>query len=262
MAERPDRDTGRIGLYLYAIGRGIDDDALAHTSGLREAPLRVLEHRGLAAVVSDVDLDEFGEDGLRRNLEDLHWLEDVARTHDAVVRAATGVGPTAPLRLATVCFDEDQVRSRVEQWHGPLVRALDRVDGRAEFSVKAYASLAEPAAAGSPAARSGPGAGAAYLQRRKEETRRREQSGQDAAHDAEELYSALSEHAVARRRLQPQDPRLTKHEGTMVLNAAYLIGADEPFADTVAAEASRWPELRVEVIGPWPPYSFATLEEQ
>ena len=262
MAERPDGDTGRSGLYLYAIGRGIDEEGLAHTPGLREAPLRVVEHRGLAAVVSDVDLDEFGEDGLRHNLENLHWLEDVARTHDAVVRAATAVGPTAPLRLATVCFDDDQVRARVEQWHDPLVRALDRVDGRAEFSVKAYASMTEPAAARSPAASTGPGAGAAYLQRRKEETLRRERAGQDAVHDAEELYTALAEHAVARRRLQPQDPRLTKHEGTMVLNAAYLVDAEEPFADTVAAAASRWPQLRVEVIGPWPPYSFATLEEQ
>ena len=253
---------GERGRYVYAVTRGLDPSSLAGTTGLDGRPLDLVRHRDLTAVVSDVDLEEYGEDGLRRNLEDLGWLEHVARTHDAVVRVAAGAGPTAPLRLATVCFDDDQVRSRVEQWHDPLVRALDRVDGRAEFSVKAYASLAEPAAAGSPAASSGPGAGAAYLQRRKEETRRREQAGQGAAHSAEELYTALAEHAVARRRLQPQDPRLTKHEGTMVLNAAYLIGADEPFTDTVAAEASRWPELRVEVIGPWPPYSFATLEEQ
>lgn len=251
----------RIGRYLYAIGRGIDEKEIAGTPGLRAAPLRVVEHRGLAAVVSDVDLDEFGEDGLRRNLEDLQWLEDVARTHDAVVRAATAVGPTAPLRLATVCFDDDQVRSRMDQWHAPLVRALDRVDGRAEFSVKAYAAQPEPAGRAAPAA-SGPGAGAAYLQRRKEETVRREMAGQDAARDAEELYTVLAEHAFAGRRLQPQDPRLTRHQGTMVLNAAYLVDADEPFADTVDGAVDRWPGLQVEVNGPWPPYSFATLEEQ
>ncbi|HET7357351.1 MAG TPA: GvpL/GvpF family gas vesicle protein [Nocardioidaceae bacterium] len=251
----------RSGCYLYAIGRGIDEEEIAVTPGLRAAPLRVVEHRGLAAVVSDVDLDEFGEDGLRRNLEDLHWLEDVARAHDAVVRAATAVGPTAPLRLATVCFDDDQVRSRMDQWHDPLVRALDRVDGRVEFSVKAYAAQPEPAGQAAPPA-TGPGAGAAYLQRRREETLRREQAGQDAAHDAEELYTVLGEHAVARRRLQPQDPRLARHEGTMVLNAAYLVDADEPFADTAEGAASRWAGLQVEVNGPWPPYSFATLEEQ
>jgi len=259
----PDRpDSGeRTGRYLYAIGRGIGGEGLAGTPGLRERPLRVVEHLGLVAVVSDVDLYEFGEDGLRRNLEDLRWLEDVARTHDSVVRAATAVGPTAPLRLATVCFDDDQVRARVDQWHDPLVRALDRVDGRVEFSVKAYASEPEPAGQATSAA-TGPGAGAAYLQRRKEETLRRERVGQDAARDAEELYAVLAESAVAGRRLRPQDPRLTGHQGTMVLNAAYLVDAGEPFADTAAQALSRWPELRVEVNGPWPPYSFATLEEQ
>ena len=255
----------RTGRYLYAIGRGIDEEGIARTPGLRAARLCVVEHRGLAAVVSDVDLDEFGEDGLRRNLEDLQWLEEVARTHDAVVRAATAVGPTAPLRLATVCFDDDQVRSRMDQWHDPLVRALDRVDGRVEFSVKAYAAQPEPAGQAA-TARSGPatgsGAGAAYLQRRREETLRREQAGQDAARDAEALYTVLSEHSVAGRRLQPQDPRLTRHEGTMVLNAAYLVDADEPFTDTVEQAVDRWPGLQVEVNGPWPPYSFATLEEQ
>jgi len=215
-------------------------------------------------VVSDVDLDEFGEDGLRRNLEDLQWLEEVARTHDAVVRAATAVGPTAPLRLATVCFDDDQVRSRMDQWHDPLVRALDRVDGRVEFSVKAYAAQPEPAGQAA-TARSGPatgsGAGAAYLQRRREETLRRRQADDVAARDADGLYDALAAVAVAGRRLRTQDPRLAHHVGTMTLNAAFLVDAGTDFAATVDDIADGHPRLRVEAAGPWPAYSFATLEE-
>ena len=249
------------GRYLYAIGRGLTTADLAGSRGLGDAPARVLEHRGLAAVISDVDLAEYGEEGLRRNLEDLRWLEQVARTHDTVVRAAAAAGPTAPLRLATVCFDDDQVRARIDEWHAGLQRALDRVEGRVEWSVKAFAPD-RPQRSEIPAgSATGPGAGAAYLQRRKEAMLRRQQAGQDEARDSEELYVALADHAVAGRRLHPQDPRLTGHEGTMTLNAAFLVEAGQDFAATVADIAAGRPSLRVETAGPWPAYSFATLEE-
>ena len=94
---------------------------------------------GLIAVVSDVDLVEFGEEGLRANLERLEWLEEVARGHDAVVQAVAALGPTAPLRLATICLDDGGVRRRLDEWYHALELVLDRVQGRMEWSVKAFA---------------------------------------------------------------------------------------------------------------------------
>jgi hypothetical protein len=45
----------------------------------------------------------------------------------------------------------------------------------------------------------------------------------------------------------------------MLLNAAYLLAADQAtdFNAAVAAQATAHPELRIELTGPWPPYSFA-----
>ena len=100
------------GRYLYAISRDLDPAALAEVPGLGDGRLDVLEHRGLSAVVSDVDLEEYGEEGLRRNLERLEWLEEVARRHDEVVHAVAEHGPVAPLRLATICLDDIGVRRR------------------------------------------------------------------------------------------------------------------------------------------------------
>ena len=64
--------------------------------------------------------------------------------------------------------------------------------------------------------------------------------------------------------MPPQDPRLSGHEGRMTLNAAYLIDvADaDAFAQAVERLAAAYPEARLSTAGPWPPYSFATLEEQ
>lgn len=255
-------DTG-TGRYLYAITRGVSGAALTGTGGLAEGALETVEHRGLVAVVSTVRLDEFGEEGLRRNLEDLAWLEKVARGHDAVVQAVAGLGPTAPLRLATICLDDDGVRARLDEWHDALTEVLDRVQGRMEWSVKTYArgGSAEPASATSPV--EGQGAGVAYLQRKRESTQRRMQAEERAHQVAEEIHAALGRHSVASRRLPAQDPRLTGHEGVMTLNGAYLVPVDESdaFAATLRALTEQHPEAHLEAGGPWPPYSFAVLEQ-
>jgi len=251
------------GRYLYAVSRGIAAADLAEVTGLDDGPLDVVEKDGLAAVVSDVDLAVYGEQGLREHLEDLTWLERVARRHDDVVHAVAQHGPTAPLRLATICLDDDGVRSRLAEWHDGLRQALDRVEGRSEWSVKAYARpRAATAGDGAPASTS-PGAGAAYLQRKRAQTDERRTAEEAGVTAATQIHAALGSTAVASRLLAAQDPRLTGHEGTMTLNGAYLV-ADQD-ADAFVAETQRQAaahdEVRLEVHGPWPPYSFATLDQ-
>ncbi|MGH3424769.1 MAG: GvpL/GvpF family gas vesicle protein, partial [Nocardioidaceae bacterium] len=118
------------GAYLYAVSRGVRADQLTDVRGIAGEQVRLVEHGGLGAVVSAVDLDEFGDEGLRRNLEDLAWLEQVARTHDAVVTQVSRLAVTAPLRLATICFDDDGVRGRLEEWQAALTTSLDRIEDR------------------------------------------------------------------------------------------------------------------------------------
>lgn len=215
-------------------------------------------------MVSDVGLAEFGEEGLREHLEDLQWLEEVARTHDRVVGELADLGPVAPLRLATICRGDVGVRARLEEWYDALTAALDRVAGRAEWSVKAYtvgsAEVQEEPTEASP---DDAGPGAAYLRRKRTLSERRLATRTDAAALARLIHDALAERSVASRRLPPQDPRLTGHEGTMTLNGAYLVPFDSaPAFEDVAGELSHlYPEARLEVQGPWPPYSFATLDE-
>jgi hypothetical protein len=251
------------GRYLYAVTRDLAAQDLAEVTGLDGGPLDVVEKDGLAAVVSDVDLAVYGEQGLREHLEDLTWLERVARRHDDVVHAVAQHGPTAPLRLATICLDDDGVRSRLAEWHDGLRQALDRVEGRSEWSVKAYARPRAAAAGDGTPATTSPGAGAAYLQRKRAQTDERRTAEEAGVTAATQIHAALGSTAVASRLLAAQDPRLTGHEGTMTLNGAYLV-ADQD-ADAFVAETQRQAaahdEVRLEVHGPWPPYSFATLDQ-
>jgi hypothetical protein len=253
---------GDAGTYIYAVGRELAAERMTSVRGLGGSELRLVEQDGLVAVVSTVDLDEFGEAGLRRNLEDLSWLEEVARGHDEVVRRAAEAAPTiAPLRLATICHTDEGVRRRLDEWHHDLVQALDRIEGHSEWSVKAYTT--PPAPMDDLGETELPGSGTAYLTRRRAQLARDEQAAVDSAVVADEVHSELAAGSVASRRLAPQDPRLSGHSGTMTLNGAYLVDSarSDSFHALVRDLAKRHPEIRLQLDGPWPPYSFATLDD-
>jgi hypothetical protein len=247
------------GRYLFAAARGLQESALAATPGLRGAPLEILQHRELQAVVCTVDLDEFGEEKLAQNLEDLSWLEDVARCHHDVVFAAATAGTVAPMRLVTICADDDSVRARIEAVYDDLSHALARVEGRSEWSVKLFAPRQEAPAA---SAAGRPTSGADYLRRKREQADARRSSSADSLRTAEEVHETLKTSVAAARVLPPQDPRLTGRTDTMILNGAYLVADEdgEGFAHLVERLAELHPTLEIELKGPWPPYSFATLE--
>ncbi|MBD2894213.1 hypothetical protein amrb99_31360 [Actinomadura sp. RB99] len=271
-----DHDTVGDGLavYLYGVARGLDPAALDGAAGVGGAPVRTVVRTGpagtLTALVSTVRLDQYGEAALRENLEDLAWLEETARAHHDVVDRAAHAAPTAPVRIATIYRDDARVAQVLDEQGDRFALALDRVAGRAEWGVKAYAhrealepaQAPEPAPVSEPAAsepRSGAGgAGTAYLRRRQDERRRRADAGRKVSEQAAAIHDGLAELAVAARHHPPQDPKLSGRDGVQILNAAYLLedGDAEAFAQAARAAGERWPGIEVEVTGPWPPYSF------
>lgn len=261
--------TGSEGIWLYAVtdAATVDDESarmtdIAGMTGVAGEPLRPVDVGSLTAVVGSVPLAVFGEQPLRQNLEDLDWLDGVARTHDAVVSALARRGPTVPMRLATVFLDDDRVRTLLEERRADLESALTLVAGRTEWGVKGYgdrealtAAVAEAGAADRP----GGGTGTAYLLRRRAQLTAQDTVEQEMAERVEKIHELLVREAAAGRRQPATDPALSRTKEWMVLNGSYLVDDDrsESFATTVSALGERFPGIRLELTGPWPPYSFA-----
>jgi len=267
--------TEEIGIWTHALVRDVRAEQLAGIDGVGGRPVRAVEHAGLTAVVSPVDLEEFGEGPLRRNLENLAWLEKIARAHHAVVDALARLGPVAPVRLATVYRGDAALREVLARHRDGFSAALDRVTGRVEWGVKAYATPVEPGKDADAGPSAGPGGndaggngaggagrGAAYLRRRRAQLSAREEGLQAALRSAEAIHTVLSQRAEAAQLHAPQDPKLSGEEGAMVLNGAYLIGQDraDAFAESVRDLADRHSGVRLQLTGPWPAYSFAVVE--
>jgi hypothetical protein len=249
-------------VYLYAVGGAALRTVLpTGLPGIGDAPVRVLVAGQLGAVVSSVDPQEFGAEPLRHNLEDLSWLAATARAHHAVVDAVWRREPVAPLRLATVYVDDDNVRAMLHDRQAAFLALLDRLRGRQEWGVKAFAMPDPEPEPDDDSAGAELGPGAAYLQR-KREVRGRTSRLRGKVHDAvEDLHRLLATSAQHSRRYVLQDPRLSGHPPDLVLNAAYLVEQSASSAFTKAVDGWRSPYLQVELTGPWAPYSFATLEE-
>jgi hypothetical protein len=248
------------GTYVYAVGRNLDEELLSGLEGVGGSAVRMIAHRELTAVVSTVDLEEFGESALRRNLEVLAWVEETARRHDEVVRRAAAITTAlAPFRLVTIYRSDDAACDRIEELYDDLVLALDRVDRRSEWSVKVFCRARSVPSATVEAASSG----VAYLERRRAEIRDRQQAAGEQQLLADQLFWDLVPGAAATRRLAPQDQKLTGRREPMALNASFLVDEEQStdFFELVNATRARYPSLDIEVNGPWPPYSFAVLDK-
>lgn len=233
------------------------------------APVEQLGTGGLSALVSRVPRSEFGEGPLRENLNDLAWLERAARAHELVLDQALASATIVPLRLCTLYETEDSVREMLTREQDSLALALDFLAGREEWGVKVLIDpelLAEEARAASGDAAAleqdmeTRGDGGAYMLRRRLERHVRELSGALAAQVAERVHTRLENWALDAVERQPQNRDLSKHEGEMVLNAAYLVTAERvgelrELVSTLEAEHSMF-GARIELTGPWPPYNF------
>jgi hypothetical protein len=259
--------TGRCLVWLYAVAPHSDEEAeTAAPTGVAGEPVRTIVSGDLTAIVGSVPLDVFGEEPLRRNFEDLDWLEATARAHDAVVSGAVRRGPAVPLRLATVFRDDERVRELLDERRADFAAALELVSGRTEWGVRAYGDRAVLTAAVAEAkAEAGTMTpGAAYLARRRAQLSAQETVERDAAERAAQVHERLLRRAAAGRCQPLTDPAVSGRRDWMVLNGTYLVDDDrtEDFTATVNALGAEFPGIRLELTGPWPPYSFAGVQRE
>ncbi|GFG53265.1 gas vesicle protein GvpFL [Mycolicibacterium agri] len=248
------------GVWAYAVVGGEDaGPRIAGLHGVAGEPVRVVWHADIAAVVGTVGLDQFGEDALRRNLEDLDWLAATARAHDAVISAIARFGPVVPMRMATVYLDDTRVAHLLQTRRDDFAAALRHVTGRAELGVKAYADPEIVAGAQESVPAGEKLSGTAYLMRRRRALTAREDAFRVASQHAERIHAELLAHAVDGKRKPASDRALSGRSDWTVLNGTYLVNVDDIDSFTEVADAldRDIPGIDVEVTGPWPPYSFA-----
>ncbi|MFJ9641522.1 GvpL/GvpF family gas vesicle protein [Streptomyces sp. NPDC101206] len=263
--------------YVYAVtppapGLG---ESLGGLAGVADSPVALLVPTAggtaapVAFVVSDVPRAEWAEEVLRERFEDLRWLEDTARAHHRVIEALAARTTVLPLRLATLYADRTRALQALEEQGQDFAGQLARLSAHTEYGVKVYVRPSPPAGTTAPAGPATPepaagpaqaGAGRAYLRARRAQHEAREGHYRQAQLAADRIAGIALRCAAQQVRHSPQaGPLAAGADGENVLNDAFLVPDDraEAFRAAVRGAAEDLPGIRLEVTGPWAPYSFA-----
>ncbi|MER5734901.1 GvpL/GvpF family gas vesicle protein [Streptomyces sp. NPDC002262] len=267
--------------YVYAVA-AVAPPLPALLSGIRgveDAPVALLAPREAAPgapafVAGRVPAAHWSEEALRTRFEDLAWLEETARAHHHVVEALTAHTTVLPLRIATLYRDDDRALAALREQRSAFAERLALLAGHTEYGVKAYVAPdpetpgpgtgAAPGEAAAPAGAAPSSPGKAYLQARRAQHHAREDRYRQAGRAAERIAATAARYATRAVRHPVQTGPLSRGErgerGENVLNDAYLVPDDlaDAFRAAVLRAVEDLPGVRVEVTGPWAPYSFAT----
>lgn len=246
-------ESAERGYYVYGIVGGSPDLGDLHGVDGASAVFTV-DEPGLHAVVSEVPLTEFGEEALRQRLEELPWLEEKVRAHEDVLEHAARQTSVLPFRFGTIYRSLDAVHELLQARHDALSTALGRLAGKREWGVTGILDRERLRASvedggGTATEPEGEPAGKAFFARKRAERDLEEQARALAGRLAADTHSRLA--AVADQAVR---------DGQGLLKASYLVDREREEAfraalDEVAAAGARY-GFRLELSGPWPPYSF------
>jgi hypothetical protein len=242
--------------YLYGIvPEQLPQDAHPMTAGVGDPPrpVRILRHRALAALVSDVSLPEVSSENLRLMRRNM-------KAHSAILNALVGRSTVLPVRFGVVFPDEPALIAKVlEPQQAVLKRYLAELEGAVEVTLKAtYIEdrvLAQVVSEQPQLVAHGRGSRATYQS--KLEMGRRIAAAIQARRDQEGQW------IVDKLRKSVRAIRINKTlSDLMALNASFLVDRErmpsfDKELERVHAQVGEY--IKLDCVGPLPAYSFVDL---
>jgi Gas vesicle synthesis protein GvpL/GvpF len=253
MASAKKKSSSAKGLYLYGVSRAEQKGKAAKASnpGIDGVnAVRTIACGEFLCWVSDVDHAGFAAE-MERNLENLEWLALHSVRHQQVVGEVAAREAIVPARFGTIFSGEAALQKNVLGRRAALKKVFDRVAGAEEWGVKVFAEKKPPTRPTE--ARSGKD----YLRQKAAQMRQRpERNDPELKEFAEALAKVSSETAPS--------GKVSGTQPSLLWQATYLVprGRRKPWEKVLGEFVERWDGLRrIEVSGPWPPYSFVSDAE-
>lgn len=250
-------------IYVYAISRDPVTPDCEAVDGSRRFGAASVD--ALSAVYTPVKDEEFSQETIDRRAADLEWLGAIGYRHQAVMSELMRRTAIVPLRAFTLFSSEEALRDYLRENAASLGTALDRLDGKQEWTLRVefdpqrwsealagrVASLRELQEQIATSA-----AGKAFLLRKKlDEERKR------ASHEAERSLVAEIEQAITDRlRCETVAESRERRDGAFPQINVLINRDEEAVLQELGADLSArygGEGVSLALSGPWPPYTFA-----
>jgi len=263
------------GFYLYCIRpQTVKPTEVVKTiSG--EEKVYIISHDKIEAIVSKVDLNEFGSEEISRKAqEDLNWIKEKAQIHEYVIEQAMRVGPNLisviPMKFGTIFKTEEGLKDCLRKNYQQFKDSLEKLKRKQEWGVKVYLKESifrktiedknEIVLAKKKEIESLPKGMAFFAQKQIDEIVNREKD-KELDRITEEIYECLDQLAFSKNKDKLLEKDFTGKMEEMVLNAFYLIEEKKLAQFQIKVEELKGKYnlmgIEIEMSGPWPSYHFA-----
>jgi Gas vesicle synthesis protein GvpL/GvpF len=240
-------------LYLYGISKPLGAKPVRITSpSINEgSPVQPFACGNFTCWVSAVDRDEFTEE-INRNMDNLEWLALHGVRHQQVVAEIAAKLPIVPARFGTIFSGEQALQKNVENRSSALERVFSRVEDADEWGVKVFAERQTK-----PQMPANVRTGKEYLQAKAERLHR----------DPRIDDSGVLELGAALKKIALDSAPTGKIGGAqpdLLWQATFLVPRSrrKQWDQELRRFVKFWSgSRRIEVNGPWPPYSFVSDAE-
>jgi len=256
MANPNKKLAGEKGLYLYGVSRAAAKKGKAAimkpgSPGIDGvSAVKAIACGDFICWVSGVDNASFAQD-MERNIENLEWLALHSVRHQQVVGEVAAQVAIVPARFGTIFSGEAALVKNVLGRSEALKKVFDRVADADEWGVKVFAE--KKTAAKVTSAQSG----REYLQ----------QKAAQIKQPPERNDPELKEFATALEKVASDTAPSGKVSGTqpsLLWQSTFLVPRSrrKQWEKVLSEFVERWDgQRRIEVNGPWPPYSFVADAE-
>lgn len=226
-------------LYAYCLVEDLDTLDVA-VRGIEDAAVRLLKIDEFGVLVSDGDA--------------FPLTRQSAIAHDTVVRSIFEQTTLLPFRFGSV-VSEPQLRYYVATYKPALKKSLAHVRGCVQMDLRIIWQKAKPDT-DQTSENEEQGPGTAFL-----EKKRRELLGDERqAAQKTELSDLLRKEFGGV--IQDQQIELQPSSTAVLASVFHLVKKHdfEKYQASVAEMRHNWPDLKIRLSGPWPPYSFVNIE--
>lgn len=234
--------------------------------------LEMISLGNLSAVVSQVPLEEFGEDALKENIQNIKWLEKHIRTYDEITRSLFEQTTFIPVRFGTIYLDKERVKQSISNYKEQVIKLIETLNRKIEVGVKFFLDHTkleealttndlEAADLNSKIQCETPGK--AHFLKKKLETfldKKIENWSCDISNNLLDSLKGIS-NDIQLLSLQPKEGAQK-----MFLNVACLLPSNrfDWFKEMLQniMPQDNFECINCEITGPWPPYNFVRLESE
>lgn len=256
-------------VYLYCVTHQTPDIKQIKNAGEN---LYTFCYGNLCAVAEKVDKDEFGEEGLKRNLTDITWIKEKAGLHEEIIENVMAETDVIPSKFGTLFNTDISLKAMLEQHEKEFDAILTKLAHKQEWGVKIYYNREKlKTNLGNENSEilkiendiKSSSSGKSFFLRKKIEQIKEKSLNERLSECSSECFKQLkylSSDACVNR-LLPKE--IIDMEGEMILNSAFLVEKDaaENFHNMINTLKMCYESkgFYLDCTGPWPPYNFCSL---